>query len=721
MTHPRVWPGSGAGPAAAVLVALAAAVLVLSAPSASAQLDRDDDPSLAVTALQGVLAPGGELQMRVRVANPGADEVEGLRVVGTVHSAVASRFAFQMAVDDGQLGAVVEGFSEEIDLLRAGDSTEADVTHTAAELGLRRVDQFGVYPLRLQLQDGGAVLDEVRTAVVFAGGEVGSPVRTALLLPVTAPPMLRADGTYDRQALLDELGQAGRLQGLIGSLAGREGFPATVVPDALLLDTASALSGGFAARDERGTTDLAPDDHLPAQAARLLERTRAVATRADVDVLAMPYARADLGALLDGGMDLEAARHVAEGSRAVADHTGAEPLAGAIWPAAAPTPATASLLDDVAVDTVVLSELSLDIPDGRGLTPSPVRELASTAGWAPTVLVPDPWLEAVLARDGAPDGVAIGVQRIVAETAAVYFERPFTEDVRGLVLAPPQTWNPVRGFAGALMDALEAAPWTEPATLSQLARTVDPEPTRARLDVAAARRSRQLSPTYVTALEQARHALGSLATVLAGVDDRTPRRFDLMLRAAASVSYRTPPESAEGREMIAAVAGTAAGLYSSVSIEEGPQVWMEAEGPVPVTVTNDAEVPVRIRVRLESQRFIFDEEPIGQPPDELGGWVLPAGGTRTLTFQATAVTPGGRAPVRVFVEDVDGAVTLAEETLVVRSTAVSIAALVVTVGAGLFLLVWGVRQVTHRRRGQREAGDEAAPQPPAQARAQERR
>lgn len=713
MTRRRVWPDG--------VVALAAAVLVLAAPPASAQLDRDGDPSLSVTALQGVLTPGGELQMRVRVANPGDDEVEDLRVVGTVHSAVASRFAFQMAVDDGELGAVVDDFSEEIGLLRAGGSTEAAVSHTAAELGLRRVDQFGVYPLRLQLQDEGEVLDEVRTALVFVGEEVESPVRTALLLPVTAPPMLRADGTYDRQTLLDELGQAGRLQGLIGSLAGREGFPATLVPDALLLDTASALSGGFAARDEHGTTDLAPEDHLPTQAAQLLERTRAVTTRADVDVLAMPYARADLAALVDGGMDLEAARHVAEGSRAVADRTGAEPLDGALWPPAALTPATASLLDDAGVDTVVLSERHLDIPDGRGLTPSPVRELARMAGWAPTVLVPDPWLEAVLARDSAPDGVAVGVQRIVAETAAVYFERPFTEDVRGLVLAPPQTWNPARGFAGALMDALEAAPWSQPATLSQLARVVDPESRPARLDIDAARQARQLSATYVAALEQARHALGSLATVLTEVDDRTPERFDLMLRAAASVSYRTPPASAEGRAMINAVAGTAAGLYSAVSIEEGPQVWMEAQGPVPVTVTNDADVPVRIRVRLESQRFIFDDEPIGQPPDELGGWVIPAGATRTLTFQATAVTPGGRAPVRVFVEDVDGAVTLAEETLVVRSTAVSIAALVVTVGAGLFLLAWGVRQVAHRRRGRPATGEEATPQPPAPARARERR
>jgi len=354
------------------------------------------------------------------------------------------------------------------------------------------------------------------------------------------------------------------------------------------------------------------------------------------------------------------------------------------------------------VDTVVLSERHLAIADSGALTPSPVRELARARGAAPTVLVPDPWLEDVLAQEGSPDGVAVAVQRVVAETAAVYFERPFSRDVRGLVLAPPQLWSPDRGLVGGLLDALGDAPWLEPVTLSRLARTVEPEPSPVSLDYSPAAVSRELSPSYVAALADARRALGSLATVLAPVSNDTPSRFDRLLRAAASVHFRSAPDTRQGRQMIAEVATAVAGLYDSVEVVDGPQVWMEEEGPVPVTVVNTAEVPLRVRVRMLSQRFAF-EEPNGRTE------VLEANESRTLTFHARAVTPGGRAPISVVVEDPDGVLVLAEGTVAVRSTAVSVAALVLTGGAGLFLLVWFVQQAARWRRRPRGEGR----QPPA--------
>lgn len=700
--------------AAAVLACLPAA-----ADPAGAQTEPGDrDVQLTVQRLTGSLTPGGELEVQARVSNRGGRTAEGLRVVGTLHSAVASRFAFQMAVDDGQLGAVVDGFSAEIGELDEGRSTRVELSRSAAELGFRRADQFGVYPLRLQLLDEGDVVDEVTTALVFTSEEVEEPVRTALLVPASASPLLGADGAYEQEEVIAEFGRAGRVQGLVGSLAARRRFPATLAPDALLLDTAADLAGGFTARDPAGEEqEVAPRDHLAMQAGEFLARAGEVATRRGVDLLAMPYARADLDALVHGGMTDEAARHVREGRDTLDALLGAAPLPEVLWPPDVPSAGTLALLADE-VDAIVVSERHLDIPVGRSLSPSPVRTLAASRGRSPTLLVPDPWLEDVLAREGAPDGVAVAVQRVVAEAAAVYFERPFAADVRGLLLAPPQAWSPARGMAGGLMDALAEAPWVEPVTLSELAEDVAPESRSVRLDRSGAR-ARELPGPYVAALAEARRALGSFARVLAVADD-TPSQFDRMLRAAASVEFRGAP--AEGRRLIAAVAGTVAGLYSAVTIEEGPQVWMDAEGPVPVTVANSADVPLRVRVRLESQRFVFDEEPTGQPPDDEGGWVIPPNDRRTLTFQATAVTPGGRAPVSVVVEDVDGAVVLARSTVVVRSTAVSVAALIVTAGAGIFIVVWLVGQVARRRRRADPDGESPpVPQPTAQAGGSRRR
>lgn len=735
-----------AGRAAAVTLALLTGLLLAPASASAAE---PEDLSLSVVEMGANLTPGDDFDLRVRVRNGGAEPAEGLRVVGTLHSAVGSRFAFQLAVDDGRLGTVLDGFSTEVDELHGGTSRAVDLGRPAAELGFRRPDQFGVYPLRLQLLDQGDVVDELRTAVVFSSDEIEEPVSAALLYPVDAPPLLGAGGAYDRAEVLAELAEGGRAQGLLGAVAARERFPVTLVPDALLLDEAAELAAGAAPLEPAPGDDLtddaggdardtgedagdaaddrpedppaAPEDYLATQARTLLERANEVAGRAGADVLAMPYGRADLTALVRGDMALEAQRHVEEAQATLERLTGAAPLAGALWPPDALNHPTLAAIarGDAAVDTLVLSERHLDVPSGRALTPSPVRRLGSDRSDAPTVLVPDPWLEDVLDVSSAPAGVPVAVQRVLAETAAVYFERPFAADRRGLLLAPPQTWDPPRGMAGALMDALDAAPWLRPVTLSRLARSVDPDTDAVRLHYDSAARARELSDSYVAALREARRSLGSLAGVLAPSDD-TPTRFDRLLRAAASVHFRREP--AQGRAIISEVAGTVADLYSSVDVVEGPQVWMDEEGPVPVTVVNNADVPLRVRVRLLSQRFVIDDEPIGQPPDEQGGWVLQPSEARTLTFQARAVTPGGRAPISVVVEDVHGVLTLAEGTVVVRSTAVSVAAVVVTAAAGLFLLGWLLRQAARRRRRRpRPAAPVDADAPAAQVGGRSRR
>lgn len=694
---------------------LTAAALLLAAPAAAQTTSEDleGDVSLRVQQLTGTLTPGGELVLDARVVSESPRDLRGLRLVGTLHGAVPSRFAFQRAVDDGQLGAVIDGFSDEIDRLPAGGGERVQLERSAAQLGFRRPDQFGVYPLRLQLLHDGQALDEIRTALVFSPEDVEEPVRAAFVLPVSAPPLLSAEGGYERMQLLEQLGRAGQAQALVGSLAARPGFPATMAPDGLLLDEATDLAGGFTLTssprngDEPVETTVAPEDFLATQAARLLERIAEVAGRRNVDLLPMTYGRADLVALIRGDMVSEAVRHVQEGRGAVERATGSSPLESVLWPADGLDAPTLDAVLDAGVDTVVLSEDYLVRPDGRALTPSPVRELRRTREPRPGVLVPDPWLEEALGRESTPHGRPVAVQRVVAETAAVYFERPFAADVRGLLLAPPQRWEPERGLAGALMDGIDEAPWLQPVTVSKLVDSVEPETAPVHLTYPQAARTRELSADYVGQLRSARRALGSLASMLATGDD-TPSRFDRMLRTAASVDFRTAPEAADGRALIATVRRTVEDLYSAVELVDGPQVWMDAEGPIPVTVANHADVPLRLRVRPVSLRFEFDD-PEGQTV------TLDANQTRILTFDARATTAGGRVPVSIVVEDADGVVILAQGTVVVRSTAVSVAALVVTAGAGLFLAGWALRQFARRRRSTGVPEADRQPRPTVQA------
>lgn len=696
---PHVRRGRRPG-ALVALVAVCAVTLVASLAAPAGGQDEGDELTLFVQELSGVLTPGDELALRLRVSNTSGRDASSLRVVGTLHSAVASRFSFQQAVDEGELPAVVEGFSADIDELGAGRSSSVELVRAAAELGLRRAGQYGVYPLRLQLLADGEVVDELRTAVVFGPEDVEEPVRTTFVVPVAGAPLLRSDGTYDADRVSADLSPSGRAQGLVGAVASRPHFPATVAFDALLLDEAAELAAGARVTRDDGTVErIRPGDFLAEQAGRLLERAREVAARPDVDLVALPYARADLTALVRGDMDTEALRHVEDGVDRTEEALGAAPVSDLLWPPDALDTPALSLLSRAGVDSLVLSEEHLEIADGRALTPPPMRRLETSGDRELAVLVPDPWLEELLDRMSADRGVAVAAQRLVAETAAVYFERPFASQVRGLLIVPPQRWDPARGLAGRLMEGLASAAWLEPVALSELARVVGSDDAEVGPAFPSSARARELPPSYVDELREARGALGSLSSVLAPGDD-TPSQFDQRLLAAASVAFR-PPTSAEGRRLTAGVTRTVTNLYSAVETVPGPQIWMDEEGPVPVTVANGADVPVRLRVRLLSQRFEFDEP---------GGEVVTvdAGETRTLTFQARAVTPGGRAPISVVVEDPDGVVTLDEGTVVVRSTAVSIAAVIVTAAAALFLVAWIVRQVARRRRPDDPAGGDAA-------------
>lgn len=672
-------------------------------PPARAQPSEDAGGlELIVEELRGVLTPDDTFEVDLQVRNAGGNDAENLRVVGTVHTQVPSRFGFQRAIEErGELGTVVDGFGESVDDLPQGTRTSVTMRRSAEELGFDALDQAGVYPLRLRLLRDEEVVDGVTTGLVLTPAEVDQPVHTAFVAPVDGPPLVNPQGEVNVDQLLDELAPSGHAQRLIRALAASESVPVTVALNGLLLDHAGqAVTDGheFAAE----------------QATGFLDQVRELGERREVSLLGMPYARADLVALVRGDMTEEATRHVEEGHAAVRRHTGSDGLPDVVWPPDGLDEDTLVALHDAGVEGVLLSEAYLSIPERQRLSPSPVRRLRvpGRGNTTVTALVPDPWLEDLLA-DGSfaeEHGRALTVQRLLAETAAVYFEQPFTTDTRGLLLTPPQSWQPPRGLAESLLDELDRAPWLRPVGLATLARDIEASERAVEVDYPEAARERELPPPYVEMLRRTRHELGSLARVLPA-DPETPSRFDGLVRMAASVHYRDaaptdtfsafPLPTSRGRRVMQVVRDTVNDVYSSVEVVQGPQVLMDDEGPVPVTLANGADVPVQVRVRLLTPRFSFAEA-----NEQLV--TLEPGERRTLTFRARVLTPGGQAPIGIVVEDPEGVSELAEGTVVVRSTGVSVAALVATAGAGVFLAVWAVRQLARRRRSEEET---SAPEP----------
>lgn len=654
---------------------------------------RDTPPRLTldVVRLEGILDPGGELRVRVRVRNGGLLDRGDLRIVATVHQEAIGRWRLQQATGEGVVGSIVHPFVTDVGPVPARGSRTLELTQTTEELRLDRPGQEGVYPLRLQLLADGEVTDELHTSLVVVPEQAEAPLSVGLLLPLALPPARDAEGVVTDGALLDALGHEGSLGSTLAALAAApDDLAVTLAVDGHTLRDLADLAGGFALRQGGEIVVRPAETPLAARAGTLREELEDVTARARVETLPLPYASADLVALVRHDLDAEAGRHLTDGAAAVAELPGAEvPADGAaatLWPPDAIDAAALAVARDVGVDTVVLAERALRITGTDDRSPSPVRQLRAEGGDV-TALVPDPYLEDLLA-EGSLEGPAIAAQQVLAEVAAVYFERPGTPR-RGLLLAPPAGSSIPAGLLDALAEPLAAAPFARTVPVSALPRRVSTAPRSVGLDYPTAARRRELPLTYATMLTGSRRALGSLDGVLAERDDLTAR-FDRLLLQSASIHYRD--DLPAGRSLLRAVSSTVAEVYDAVEVLDSPPVTLTAvEGALPVTVRSSADVPLRVRISLRSARFEVE----GGPTREV---VLEPGTTDILTFRVRALAPGGTSPVQVVVSDLDGVLDLATGTVVVRSTAFSVAAVITTVGAALFLLLWWARGRAARRR-----------------------
>jgi hypothetical protein len=692
------------------VAAVAAAVLALLPVAAAAQpeawdltqrraQDRQTDDRVAtlrVEQLTGVLTPGADLQVRVVVRNVSDEPLENPRLNVALYGPTFNRFQYQQGVEQGLLPATAHhSFTVNVAELDAGESQVVQLRQTAAQLGFARPrNLFGVYLLRLQLQERSEVLDEVVTSTVLSPAEVSQPVSVAVVAPLDADPVRLPDGSYASERIGATLSPGGRLHGILTALTLRPDVPVTVATSGLLLEQAADLSDGFLIADADGLREADPDTGMARQAEAFLATLATTLERPEVEHLALPYGPADLVALTRGGLASEAIRLVTEGNATSEALTGVPPTAGLLWPPDGLDVATVAQLPAALRRTLLLPEEHLTTPplEVRDLTPSPVRRLRGSVGAAATVLVPDPWLEQVLepTAEALRHGRAVAAQRVLGETAAIYFEQPGADN-RGILLLPPQRWTPSPGLVGALLDATATAPWLDPVTLSGLVATVTPQPGTVQLGYPDAGRQRELPAEYVATMAQARTALGSFALVVP--DDDTPSWYDRLLLQAAAVAYRDPARRSAGEDLIGRVLDTVGNVYGGVTIPQTPAVTLTSEeGQIPVTVRNGSDTSLLVRVVLEARFLEF-------PDGDVVDLVLEPNSARTLLFQARTLTPGGTTPVTVTVEDPIGSMQLATGLVVVRTTAYSVAALVVTGGAALFLLGWVVMQVARRRNG----------------------
>jgi hypothetical protein len=148
-----------------------------------------------------------------------------------------------------------------------------------------------------------------------------------------------------------------------------------------------------------------------------------------------------------------------------------------------------------------------------------------------------------------------------------------------------------------------------------------------------------------------------------------------------------------GERAIAAVRARVAKIYRGITIPTSKVTLTSRSGTFPLTLDNRSGTTVTVKLRFVSDRRI-------QFPGGAERTIEVPGSGRTLAIKVRALTTG-RIPIKVLLLSQSEGLppqTIAQRLLVIRSTAYNLVALLITVGAAVFLLAWWGRRFLPRRK-----------------------
>jgi hypothetical protein len=642
---------------------------------------------LVLVSISPVVGPRTPLTYRVEVRNHGQVPVRDLLVQVRVGQPVATRseLASLLAVPGGpMLGLTgLHEFSSAAEVA-PGTSLRLEPQRVAVPSPLGAGGTGAVLPLSIQVQ-AGPLTARLGTFVVQLPARPAQPLRAALLVPFHEPPHRNSSGEFVDDRLADLLAPSGPLGAAAAALA-RPGAPRlTMVVDGLLVEEATAMAGSWRLRERGTSTVVAAGDPRSRDASRFLQNLKNAASANQP--AAFPYVNADLPALVRNRSDGQAALQVGRG--VLKAELGTAPDQRLAWPVdGAIDAAVLQALAAAGADTVVLDQRRL--PTAATITQNATVDLGEGMLQRQRALVGDPALSAALADPRATSAPAEWAQRILAETAVAWLERPNASEPRGILLAPPHGWRPPPAFLRALSSGLAAAPWLRVQRASTLADDVaqGPDQGERRLaTVTAADVAAGLPDSYLDRVAQVRSQLASFRGSV-GPGFQPAAGYDRDLLIAESSDWRPPAARTRGRAYVRAVQRGIAGVYRRVHVEATRVTLTARSGNIPITVRNDSAQPLTVVLRLTSPKVdlpLETSEPFVLEPRRRSTQVLEVATRATGTF-----------PIRVDVLTSDGAERITHGEVVLVSTAFNRVALVLSGGAAGFLLLWW-------RRGRRRA------------------
>lgn len=669
-----------------LLTALIGALVPLSAGPAAAQ----GAPAATLTLQQQSAwnGPGRPLKIRLQATNTGGTTLTHLSIAVTIEAPARTRGAYQEAMKSDATGTTGIGgsFPEEGSI-----PPQASLTFSLRQSlkSLVALGESALYPVRIDLLASLRPVATLRTPMIFLTEPAKLPLNVSTTWVLWDPLQLRPDGTLGQGPIERDIAPGGRLD-LLARALGRAPPAVDVVMSPVLARELQIMAGGY--RIARGgTIEVVPKGTGGSgDAQALLSTLRSIAARPSTEIVAPPLGDPSIPALVGSGLARELPALADRGRADVGSVLGREPAAHVTRPPLSQIdPASLARLSRIGERIVLLDPGVAPTPPGIALaggasgSPLPVSTLA-TGTRTVTAVVPDQQLADATGAPTTKQSSMLAAHVALGELAVVYFETPGTPR-RGSAVMFPERGASASRFYLDFARLLSGAPWLEPVTASNLVATVRPPSAPAHLEPET---FLSFPASYRAQYEQVKGELLQFSSSVLGAKPLADR---LGLNLLLSLSGGAVQSLPTGRGFLQWDSSTIERTLSGLKPPPTGQTvtLLELRGSVYFTVRNEAPYRMKAVVRLV---------PHGQlmvPRGDETVLFLKPGESRLVRMDVEAEATG-RFPLTVQILAPEGGL-IAQSQMIVRSTVYNRVALVVTLGAALFLLAWWGRRFLPRR------------------------
>jgi hypothetical protein len=654
---------------------LGLAILLSTLPAAG----QDQEPvRLTLLKQTAYAAPEFPLGLQVAATNTTDEALSDLALKLWVYPAARSRSEYDEALRFEAVSPLDVTTFPLKGPLEAGQTRQLPAIEDRLPI-LGDLEDDALYPIKIELTSQNLTVAEVRSVVagLFEGVRLVLPLDVSLTFVLDAPPSFRPDGTFVDDSLLRRIAPDGPIGAVVDALAETP-IPCTLVVSPLLLEQLRRMGDGF--RLVRGdlVEALGPSSPEARRARAVLEEIRGVA-KPPTEIVALPYASPPIPAMAAAGLREALRAQVARGRQIVATTLGQPIAEGAFRPPAGSVDEDSlELLRDLGERSLILDHEAVNQP-AFFFTPAPVAELRTEDGEVVRAVSPDAGVDGRM--EDAEVDPRLAAMRTLGELSAIYFERPGTTRSAAVVIGEDDSPRPpfLRTLLRGIARQRDGLRWLRPVTATRLLLGADSEPRRLRSAPVET-----FPPSYLAELGRARDDLGRFAAV-AGLDHEVVNHLGTLILTSQSRYLVSREEEAE--ELLAAVERGVGSEFAKIDPPRPTTIRLTSRsGFIPVTIGNEADYEMDVRVVLRAPGLDF----VGGSSRE----VRLSRPEQQLTFPVE-VQRTGRFRVAVEVQTPEGE-PIAESSIVVRSTAYNRVALVVTIGAALFLALWWSRRFLPR-------------------------